>query len=237
MIDDIDRLEDGEIATVFKLVKLAADFSHTAYVLAFDQDVVSKALAKRYADSEGSGSSFIEKIVQVPIELPRADEGILQDITVEAIEKVLGGAAIQLSDDDANRFALVFQRYLVPHIGTPRMVKRIANAIEFVVPLLVGEVNIADLLLLQTMSVLFPSVYRRMPIVKDVLGSEDLARRALLRLRWARQHPQQTYVGRLEIARQADMLTVVDAVLQLHPAWNPHSRSQRPKSTRLPARQ
>lgn len=189
MIDDIDRLDDGEIATVFKLVKLAADFSHTSYVLAFDQDVVSKALAKRYADSEGSGSSFIEKIVQVPIELPRADEGILQDIAVEAIEKVLGGAATQLTDDDANRFALVFQRYLVPHLGTPRMVKRIANAIEFVVPLLAGEVNIADLLLLQTMSVLFRSVYRLMPAVKDVLlgdlfdygvtGIEDVVRQRL----------------------------------------------------------
>ena len=172
MIDDIDRLDDGEIATVFKLVKLAADFSYTAYVLAFDQGVVAKALAKRYADSEGSGSSFIEKIVQVPIELPRAHEGILQDITVEAMGKVLHGAAAQLTDDDANRFALVFQRYLAPHIGTPRMVKRIANAIEFVVPLLDGEVNVADLLLLQTTSVLFPSVYRQMPGVKDALLGE-----------------------------------------------------------------
>jgi len=121
MIEDIDRLDDGEIATVFKLVKLAADFSHTAYVLAFDQGVVAKALAKRYADSEGSGSSFIEKIVQVPIELPRVDEGVLQYVTVEAIDKVLHGAAAKLSGDDANRFALVFQRYLAPHIGTPRM--------------------------------------------------------------------------------------------------------------------
>jgi hypothetical protein len=172
MIDDIDRLDDGEIATVFKLVKLAADFSYTAYLLAFDQGVVAKALAKRYADSEGSGSSFIEKIVQVPIELPRVDEGVLQDITVEAIDKVLHGAAAKLSGDDANRFALVFQRYLAPHIGTPRMVKRIANAIEFVVPLLVGEVNIIDLLLVQTMSVLFPSVYRQMPAAKEALLGE-----------------------------------------------------------------
>ncbi len=54
-------------------------------------------------------------------------------------------------------------------------------------------------------------------------GSERLARRVLLRLRWARQHPQQSYVGRLEIAQQAEMLIVVDAVLQLHPGWTPHS--------------
>ena len=53
MIDDIDRLDDTEIATVFKLVKLAADFTHTAYVLAFDYDVVATALSKRYANSRG----------------------------------------------------------------------------------------------------------------------------------------------------------------------------------------
>ncbi len=56
-------------------------------------------------------------------------------------------------------------------------------------------------------------------------GSEDserLARRALMRLRWAKA-PQQSYVGRLDTARQADTLTVVDAVLQLHPGWTPKS--------------
>jgi KAP family P-loop domain len=167
MIDDIDRLDDSEIATVFKLVKLAADFKHTAYVLAFDQDVVTKALAKRYADSEGSGSSFIEKIVQVPIELPRADEGVLQSMTLQAMTAATEG--VELEDADVNRFSTVFGRYLAPHIGTPRMVKRIANAVEFVVPLVAGEVNLVDLLLIETLGVLFPQVYRKMPALKDVL--------------------------------------------------------------------
>jgi len=169
MIDDIDRLDDNEIATIFKLVKLAADFTHTAYILAFDQAVVTKALAKRYADSEESGSSFIEKIVQVPIELPRSDESVLQTMTLQAMTRILEAAEIELADDDVNRFSLVFQRHLAPHIGTPRMAKRIANAIEFAIPLLANEVNVADLLLVHTMSVLFPSLYRKMPAVKDAL--------------------------------------------------------------------
>jgi hypothetical protein len=169
MIDDIDRLDDAEIATVFKLVKLAADFSHTSYILAFDQDVVTKALSKRFANSERSGSSFIEKIVQVPIELPRADQGVLQSMTLQAMTEVLNVAAIELDDADLNRFSTVFGRYLGPHIGTPRMVKRIANAIEFAVPLVAGEVNTTDLLLIETLRVLFPQVHRKLPTVKDAL--------------------------------------------------------------------
>lgn len=169
MIDDIDRLDDTEIATIFKLVKLAADFTHTAYILAFDQEVVSKALAKRYASSEDSGTSFIEKIVQVPIELPHADRDVLQTMTLEAMDGALKGVGAELDDADTNRFSTVFARHLGPRIGTPRVVKRIANAIEFVVPLVAGEVNITDLLLVQTLGVLFPEVVRKMPTAKDAL--------------------------------------------------------------------
>ena len=169
MIDDIDRLDDAEIATIFKLVKLAADFTHTAYILAFDQEVVSKALAKRYASSEDSGTSFIEKIVQVPIELPHADRDVLQTMTLEAMEGALKGVGTELDDADTSRFSTVFARHLGPRIGTPRMVKRIANSIEFVVPMVAGEVNITDLLLVQTLGVLFPEVVRKMPITKDAL--------------------------------------------------------------------
>jgi hypothetical protein len=169
MIDDIDRLDNNEIATVFKLVKLAADFTHTSYILAFDQDVVTRALAKRYADSEDSGSSFLEKIVQVPLELPRADVAVLQSMTLEAMTRVLTIAQIEMDDTDVSRFSTVFARYLAPHIGTPRMVKRIANAIEFAVPLVAGEVNVADLLLIEALRVLFPKVYKKLPSVKDAL--------------------------------------------------------------------
>lgn len=189
MIDDIDRLDDTEIATIFKLVKLAADFTHTAYILAFDQEVVAKALAKRYASSEDSGTSFIEKIVQVPIELPHADKDVLQTMTLEAMDGALKGVGAELDDADTNRFSTVFARYLGPRIVTPRMVKRIANAIEFVVPLVAAEVNIADLLLMQTLGVLFPEVVRKIPSAKDALlgkafdygfqNFEDLVRQQL----------------------------------------------------------
>lgn len=169
MIDDIDRLDDNEIATMFKLVKLAADFQHTAYILAFDQQIVSKALAKRYADSEESGSSFLEKIVQVPIDLPPADVEVLQSMTLGAVSRVISSGGMAMVEADLTRFSSVFQRYLAPHVGTPRMVKRIANAIEFAVPLVAGEVNVVDFVLMEVLRVLFPKVHKKMPAAKDAL--------------------------------------------------------------------
>jgi hypothetical protein len=150
-------------------VKLAADFDHTAYILAFDQQVVAKALAKRYSDADSSGTSFIEKIVQVPLELPPADPGELQTMTLQAMTAVLTIAGIELDDADVNRFSTGFGRHLGPYIRTPRMAKRVANAIEFVVPLVAGEVNVTDMLLVETFRVLFPTVYRMLPAKKDAL--------------------------------------------------------------------
>jgi len=41
LMDDIDRLDKAEIQAIFRLVKLSADFEYTAYVLAFDEDMVA----------------------------------------------------------------------------------------------------------------------------------------------------------------------------------------------------
>ncbi|HKZ01785.1 MAG TPA: P-loop NTPase fold protein [Pyrinomonadaceae bacterium] len=67
VIDDIDRLSSTEIRQMFQLVKMLGDFPNTVYLLAFDRGVVVKALQKV---QEGSGEEYLEKIVQIPFELP-----------------------------------------------------------------------------------------------------------------------------------------------------------------------
>jgi len=63
IIDDIDRLTAEEIKSLFKVIKAVADFPKTAYLLAFDKEVVIKALE----DIQGkSGKDYLEKIVQIP---------------------------------------------------------------------------------------------------------------------------------------------------------------------------
>ena len=66
-IDDIDRLSEEEIIAVFQLVKALADFPNTVYLLAFDYKVVIQALKKV---QHGDGKEYLEKIIQVPFEIP-----------------------------------------------------------------------------------------------------------------------------------------------------------------------
>lgn len=67
IIDDIDRLNNTEIRQVFQLVKSLGDFSNTIYLLAFEKNVVIKALKEVQA---GSGEEYLEKVIQIPFEIP-----------------------------------------------------------------------------------------------------------------------------------------------------------------------
>ena len=90
LIDDIDRLDREEIQAIFKLVKLSAGFENVCYVLAFDDELVAAALGQKYGSGDMvAGTSFLEKIIQVPLTLPPADELALRQLTFEGVEATL----------------------------------------------------------------------------------------------------------------------------------------------------
>ena len=67
-INDLDRLQDGEIRTILQMVKTVGSLPNVVYLLAYDRAIVWRALDK---DWERVGPKFAEKIVQQEIELPR----------------------------------------------------------------------------------------------------------------------------------------------------------------------
>lgn len=158
LMDDIDRLDKEEIQAVFKLVKLSADFSNTAYILAFDEQMVSAALAEKYGGFE-AGRSFLEKIVQVPLRLPPADSEALRKIIYEGVGAALELAGIVLSEPQAKDFVRLFGRAFEGEMITPRLAKRYVNGLTFVLPLLKGEVNPVDLLIVEAVRAFYPALY------------------------------------------------------------------------------
>lgn len=160
LIDDIDRLDRDETHAVFKLVKLSASFRHTAYVLAFDDTVVSAAIGQRYGDGGiSAGRAFLEKIIQVPLHLPPVDLNNLRHLALEEIDNALNQADIILTQPQVDAFIRSFDDTLLPHIGTPRRAKLLSNALLFALPILRGEVNPLDVVLVEAMRVIFPELY------------------------------------------------------------------------------
>ncbi|WP_044000453.1 KAP family P-loop NTPase fold protein [Hymenobacter swuensis] len=166
IIDDIDRLEKGQIQALFRLVKLTADFRHTAYLLAFDDAMVARALGEVFSPVgetttlQQAGQNFLEKIIQVPLRLPRARPDDLFGFCLARLNEVCQGQNIEPDAEDAQRVSNTLRAVLLPRLTTPRLAVRFANAVEFGLPLLYREANLADFILVEALHLFYPELHR-----------------------------------------------------------------------------
>lgn len=154
VMDDIDRLTSQEIAQVFQLVKAVADFSFVIYVLAFDDDIVSKALE---AVQSGNGRSYLEKIVNVPLAMPAISPSQLSGLVAERLdtfqEQHLG---FKWRDD---KRALFVAGFVSQAFRTIRHLDRLISALGFESSLVAGEVNYADFIAVTALRLVAPAIY------------------------------------------------------------------------------
>ncbi len=163
-IDDIDRLSEEEIIAVFQLVKALADFPNTIYLLAFDYKVVIHALSKvQYGD----GKEYLEKVIQVPFEIPAPSMTSIHEYLFSKLNKILG----DIPDDrwDKETWVELFQYGLKEYIRSIRDVIRYTNVFSLKYELLKHETNPVDLLGLTCLQVFEPVIYSKLPNYKDTL--------------------------------------------------------------------
>jgi hypothetical protein len=172
LMDDIDRLEKNEVQTLFRLLKLSADFDYTAYVLAFDAEMVASAIGERFTGEESkraqAGRSFLEKIVQVPLTLPAIPAEELRSYCFEAVNEAAELAEISIGDAEAHRFVFQFQEAVQIRMKTPRMAKRYANALAFALAINKGEVNTVDMMLIEAIRIFYPDAFETIRQNKDI---------------------------------------------------------------------
>lgn len=178
LVDDIDRLTLNQVLSIFRLVKLVADFDYTSYILAFDRDVVSTALERNLGGDLPVGPRYLEKIIQVPLHLPEPDRQVMRDQFLAELNRLLRDHELlaSLDDDGRDRLAMSFDHMSVL-LDSPRLAKRAINALEFSLPFLHGEVNVADLTILEVLRVSKPGLYEglrevRHELVRGSIGDE-----------------------------------------------------------------
>lgn len=168
-IDDIDRLSEEEIIAVFQLVKALADFPNTVYVLSFDYDVVVQALSKV---QHGDGKEYLEKIIQVPFEIPAPCMEDIYNALFSKLNDIIG--AIPEERWPMAVWIDFFHFSLKKYIRSLRDVIRYTNVFMLKYELLKDETDPVDLLALTALQVFEPIVYSKIPNYKDILcGSID----------------------------------------------------------------
>lgn len=159
-IDDIDRLEKNEIHSIFRLVKLTGDFAYTTYLLSFDENMVSSAIGERFGTGDQkAGLNFLEKIIQIPVKLPLAQKTALKNYCFKLVEQSLNSSETILTEEEAQEFVRKFTSNFLIRLNTPRLAVRYGNTLSFSLPLLKGEVNYVDLLLIEAIRVFYPEIY------------------------------------------------------------------------------
>jgi hypothetical protein len=159
-VDDIDRLENKEVHSIFKVLKLTANFNKIRYVVAYDEVHVSQAIAKNYGiGTIEDGRGFLEKIIQVPLRIPETNSDQRFLFTNKFIERWLLQANISLPVNQNEKFNILFRRLHSEFVLTPRDSKRLINTIEFSESSLKNEINLSDLILIESIRLFIPKLF------------------------------------------------------------------------------
>jgi len=170
IVDDIDRLTTSEIRDVFKLVRLTANFPNVIYVLAFDRVRVEQALAEQGIP----GRDYLEKIIQLGVDLPTVPAEVLNRQIFRAIDEALREVN-DLGRFDEARWHDIFMEIVRPLIGNMRDVRRYAAAVHGTARELAGGVALVDMLALEAVRVFLPDVFRELPrAVAGLTTTSDL---------------------------------------------------------------
>lgn len=157
IIDDIDRLTNIQIRDIFQLVKQVGNFPNIIYVLSMDRDVVCRALESVH---DIDGAEYLEKIVQIPFEIPVLMKPKLKEIFLAKLDDTVN----DISDDNVNinkyYWSEIFINCIEPYIKTLRDVNRVINTFQFRYKLLSTETSLEDVVALTTIEVLEPQLYQ-----------------------------------------------------------------------------
>jgi len=157
VVDDIDRLSSSEIRDVFKLVRLTASFPNIFYVVAFDRLRVERALGE-----EGvPGREYLEKILQVAVDLPAIPSDVLNRQMFSAMDNALSDLE-KAGSLDQDAWTDIFMEIIRPLVRHMRDVRRYSAAIRGTVQALEGQIALADVLALEAIRVFLPDVFRNL---------------------------------------------------------------------------
>lgn len=169
-IDNIDRLDGDEILMVFKLVRLCADFPNLTFILSFDREYVTKVIS----DKLFIGQDYLHKIIQVDVDLPLYDLSTIDSFFFSALEDIANQLCVEKEVLLSQSFLDLYNSTMRGlYIKDFRSLKRYLNAVSLSLPLVRGEVNYCDFLIVELLRVFLPEVYSSLIPLEPYLTAFD----------------------------------------------------------------
>jgi hypothetical protein len=175
LVDDLDRAQPREVLAALMLFKLIADLPNVSYVLAMDDRRVRDVLAT--ALPESGGAAYLDKIVQVPVQLPPVAAETLKQLVKASLLDVLEEAGLPSERINARTefsFGDWYDETLAGRIKTMRDRAILVNSLRFA--LLSGkrlDLDPIDAVLTAFLQAFFPSEYRRVRANREFLTCDE----------------------------------------------------------------
>jgi hypothetical protein len=167
IVDEIDRLTGREIRDMLGLVRMTAHFPKIIYLLAFDRAKVARALDHDGLEGIEDGRSYLDKIVELPFDLPATSPHALRDLLFEGIDQALTGIAT--GPFDQARWQDVYTSVLSPLLTTPRDINRYVAALPAALRMIGEEVALEDVLTVEAIRIRRPDVFARLGSISQAL--------------------------------------------------------------------
>lgn len=173
-IDEIDRLDDSDIAALFKALKSVGNLPRVVYVPIFDREIIAAALGR--VSQQGKGSQYLEKIVQIPITLPQIPSEVVWKDFINQIDAFTSAASFgTISQQDRYSYpeGYLLESCVSPFVKSARDEHRILNAFRIAALQLFNEVDLAELLCLTVIQLYDHDFYDWIYWHRDVLLSSS----------------------------------------------------------------
>ena len=167
VIDDIDRLNNEQIRYIFQLITSVAKFPKLTYLVVFDKEIVVEALK---GVQSGYGQDYLEKIIQMPIQIPDIQRSDLRKLLTKQLEQI----KVEFYDVSFNEshWQQCYQTCVEPFITHLRDVYRLCNALRFKLSSISSEVEFTDMLAISVLEIHHSLVYEWVKSNKSILTGE-----------------------------------------------------------------
>ena len=159
-IDNIDRLNGKDIIELLGQINRFSSLGRGLYfLLPFDKEYVSKMISAHLPPSL-SGEAYIDKIVQIPVDLPVILQEELDDYFGKKLQILLSDLGLSIEEDDWERFVILYRHYgLNKYISTPRDAVRLVNSLRFSLIEKQNKINVVDFIVLEIIRVFDKEYY------------------------------------------------------------------------------
>lgn len=155
VVDDVDRLGDESIRTIFRLVAAVANIPGVSYLLAYDHRIVSRALDSLQV---GEGASYIEKVVQAPFSLPAQNEQCVSTQLLQVLEQMESLHHDDSSPSYDNHARNIIWTCIIPFISSLRELARFQNVLSLELEIFQNKINFFDLAAIVCLKMKYPAL-------------------------------------------------------------------------------